>query len=68
MTADGFDTLATHFTDRTVVTYDPRGQSRSVRTDGRSDHTPQHQTDDLHLLIERSTPVRSTCSRAAAVR
>jgi hypothetical protein len=22
MTADGFDALATHFTDRTVVTYD----------------------------------------------
>ncbi|MEV1142670.1 alpha/beta hydrolase [Micromonospora sp. NPDC049799] len=52
MTAEGFDALAAHFTDRTVVTYDPRGLGRSTRTDGRSDHTPQQQAADLHLLIE----------------
>jgi pimeloyl-ACP methyl ester carboxylesterase len=52
MTAEGFDALAAHFTNRTVVTYDPRGLGRSVRTDGRSDHTPQQQAADLHLLIE----------------
>lgn len=52
MTAEGFGALAGHFTDRTVVTYDPRGLGRSVRTDGRSDHTPQQQAADLHLLIE----------------
>ncbi|MGC4806296.1 alpha/beta fold hydrolase [Micromonospora sp. DT233] len=52
MTADGFATLAGHFTDRTVVTYDPRGLGRSARTDGRSAHTPQQQAADLHLLIE----------------
>ena len=52
MTADGFDALAAHFTDRTILTYDPRGLGRSKRTDGRSDHTPQQQTADLHLLIE----------------
>ncbi|MDG4830095.1 alpha/beta hydrolase [Solwaraspora sp. WMMD1047] len=52
MTADGFEALAPHFGDRTVVTYDPRGLGRSVRTDGRSDHTPQDQAADLHLLIE----------------
>ncbi|MEH1163974.1 alpha/beta hydrolase [Micromonospora sp. CPCC 205539] len=52
MTAEGFEVLAPHFTDRTVVTYDPRGLGRSVRTDGRSDHTPQQQAADLHLLIE----------------
>ncbi|WP_420119401.1 alpha/beta fold hydrolase [Micromonospora sp.] len=51
MTADGFDALAAQFADRTVVTYDPRGLGRSVRTDGRSDHTPQQQADDLHHLI-----------------
>jgi pimeloyl-ACP methyl ester carboxylesterase len=34
MCADGFVTLAGHFTDRTVVTYDPRGAGRSPRTDG----------------------------------
>ncbi len=52
MTADGFTALAGHFTDRTVVTYDPRGLGRSVRTDGRTDHTPQQQAADLHLLIQ----------------
>ncbi|MFF5177828.1 alpha/beta fold hydrolase [Micromonospora sp. NPDC000316] len=52
MTAEGFDALAPHFPDRTVVTYDPRGLGRSIRTDGRSDHTPQRQAADLHLLIE----------------
>ncbi|MBQ1073193.1 alpha/beta hydrolase [Micromonospora sp. C31] len=52
MTAEGFGALAAHFTDRTVVTYDPRGLGRSARTDGRSDHTPQQQAADLHLLIE----------------
>jgi pimeloyl-ACP methyl ester carboxylesterase len=51
MTAEGFSTLAGHFTDRTVVTYDPRGLGRSVRADGRCDHTPQQQAADLHLLI-----------------
>ena len=29
MGASGFVTLASHFTDRTVVTYDPRGADRS---------------------------------------
>jgi len=52
MTADGFEALAAHFTDRTVVTYDPRGLGRSTRTDGRLDNTPQQQAADLHLLIE----------------
>jgi pimeloyl-ACP methyl ester carboxylesterase len=52
MTADGFTTLAGHFPERTVVTYDPRGLGRSARTDGRDDHTPQQQAADLHLLIE----------------
>ena len=33
MGAAGFGTLAGHFTDRTVVTYDPRGVERSQRTD-----------------------------------
>jgi len=52
MTAEGFGALAEHFADRTVVTYDPRGLGRSLRKDGRSDHTPQQQAADLHLLIE----------------
>ena len=38
MDAGGFTTLASHFPDRTVVTYDPRGLGRSTRKDGRVDH------------------------------
>ena len=34
MDASGFTTLAGHFPDRTVVTYDPRGVGRSPRADG----------------------------------
>ncbi|HTJ35804.1 MAG TPA: alpha/beta hydrolase [Dactylosporangium sp.] len=52
MAADGFTELAGHFGDRTVVTYDPRGLGRSARSDGRLDHTPQQQAEDLHRLIE----------------
>ncbi len=33
MGAAGFGTLAGPFTDRTVVTYDPRGVERSEKTD-----------------------------------
>ncbi len=51
MDAGGFGTLASHFTDRTVVTYDPRGLGRSVRKDGRIASTPQDQAADLHALI-----------------
>ncbi|WP_225853486.1 alpha/beta fold hydrolase [Micromonospora sp. AMSO31t] len=69
MTAEGFDALAAHFTDRTVVTYDPRGLGRSVRKDGRSDHTPQHQAADLHLLVEAlgAGPVDMFASSGGAV-
>lgn len=51
MDASGFATLASHFTDRTVVTYDPRGLGRSVRTDGIVENSPDQQAADLHLLI-----------------
>ena len=50
MSAAGFVTLAGHFTDRTVVTYDPRS-GRSKRTDGASRSTTEEQADDLHRLI-----------------
>ncbi|WP_326551427.1 alpha/beta fold hydrolase [Micromonospora sp. NBC_01813] len=69
MTADGFDALAAHFADRTVVTYDPRGLGRSIRRDDRSDHTPQQQAADLHLLIEAlgAGPVDMFASSGGAV-
>ncbi len=34
MAAAGFATLAGHFPDRTVITYDPRGSERSVKQPG----------------------------------
>src|ERR671916_32103 len=52
MDASGFGALASHFPDRTVVTYDPRGLGRSVREDGRIDHAPTVQAGDVHALIE----------------
>ena len=52
MTAGGFDTLASHFPDRTVATCDPRGLGRSTRNDGRVDNTPTLQADDVHAVIE----------------
>jgi pimeloyl-ACP methyl ester carboxylesterase len=51
MGASGFATLAGHFPDRTVVTYDPRGAERSRRTDGATETTPDEHADDLHRLI-----------------
>jgi pimeloyl-ACP methyl ester carboxylesterase len=51
MGADGFITLAGHFDDRTVVTYDPRSSGRSRRTDGAGETTPDEHADDLHRLI-----------------
>jgi len=51
MGAEGFVTQAGHFTDRTVVTYDPRGAGRSKRTDGASETTVEEHADDLYRLI-----------------
>lgn len=51
MDAAGFVTLATHFPDRTVVTYDPAGVGRSTRTDGTTEITPQRAADDLHQIV-----------------
>jgi pimeloyl-ACP methyl ester carboxylesterase len=51
MGAGGFGTLAGHFTDRTVVTYDPRGVERSTKADPASESTPEQHGDDLHRII-----------------
>jgi pimeloyl-ACP methyl ester carboxylesterase len=52
MAAAGFGTLAGHFTDRTVVTYDPRGSERSIRTDYTNLVTADDHADDLHRIIQ----------------
>ncbi|WP_020519178.1 alpha/beta fold hydrolase [Catelliglobosispora koreensis] len=51
MDASGFTDLAARFTDRTVVTYDPRGTARSTKDDPGSESTPDQHADDLSRLI-----------------
>jgi pimeloyl-ACP methyl ester carboxylesterase len=51
MGAGGFVTLAGHFPDRTVVTYDPRGVERSQKSDPTSQSTPEQHADDIHRII-----------------
>ncbi len=58
MGADGFATLAGHFVDRTVVTYDPRGAERSRVADGSFTSTPAEHAEDLHRLAQRVSPGR----------
>jgi pimeloyl-ACP methyl ester carboxylesterase len=69
MDASGFATLASHFPDRTVVTYDPRGLGRSTRKDGRVDNAPAVQADDVHAVIEAlgAGPVEMFASSGGAV-
>jgi pimeloyl-ACP methyl ester carboxylesterase len=70
MGAMGFSTLAGHFEDRTVVTYDPRGAERSSQRDDRTAQiTPEQHADDLHRLIETlgAGPVDIFASSGGAV-
>jgi pimeloyl-ACP methyl ester carboxylesterase len=52
MAAGGFGSLASHFIDRTVVTYDPRGSERSQLTEPTTPPTPEQHADDLHRIIQ----------------
>ena len=69
MDARGFDTLASYFSDRTVVSYDPRGLGRSTRKDGREERTPEMHAADLHALVAElgSGPVDVFASSGGAV-
>jgi pimeloyl-ACP methyl ester carboxylesterase len=69
MGASGFATLAGHFGDRTVVTYDPRGADRSRRGDSTAEMTPDQHADDLHRLIQAlgAGPVDVFASSGGAV-
>ena len=69
MDASGFTTLAGHFRDRTVVTYDPRGVSRSKRADGGTYGAPDEHADDLYRLISEldAGPVDIFASSGAAI-
>ena len=52
MGATGYGTLITHFPDRTLITYDPRGSERSTKADPASPSTPEEHADDLHRIIQ----------------
>jgi pimeloyl-ACP methyl ester carboxylesterase len=69
MGASGFTTLASHFPDRSVITYDPRGLGRSTRKDGRVDNVPEVQAEDVHAVIEALGvgPVEMFASSGGAV-
>lgn len=68
MAAGGFDALATYFTDRTVITYDPRGLGRSTRSDDSVEQSPSVSAADLHsLLASLGGPVEMFASSGGAV-
>jgi pimeloyl-ACP methyl ester carboxylesterase len=69
MGAGGFPTLAGHFTDRTVITYDPRGVERSKKADPATESTPDQHADDLHRVISElgAGPVEMFASSGGAV-
>jgi pimeloyl-ACP methyl ester carboxylesterase len=69
MGASGFPTLASHLADRTIVTYDPRGVERSVRSDGTGELSPDDHAADLIALIEKldAGPVDVFASSGGAV-
>jgi pimeloyl-ACP methyl ester carboxylesterase len=69
MGAGGFGTLGSHFADRTIVTYDPRGVERSTKADPTRESTPEQHADDLHRVIEAlgTGPVDLFASSGGAV-
>jgi pimeloyl-ACP methyl ester carboxylesterase len=52
MAAAGFGSLAAHFPDRTVVTYDPRGAERSERTDPGVEVNPEVHAEDVRAVVD----------------
>ena len=68
MGAAGFGTLASHFPDRTVVTYDPRGAERSTKEDPSTESNPDQHAGDLHRIIQEvGGPVDLFASSGGAV-
>ncbi len=69
MGAAGFGSLARHFADRTVVTYDPRGAERSTKADPTTQSTPDEHADDVHRIIQAlgAGPVDLFASSGGAV-
>jgi pimeloyl-ACP methyl ester carboxylesterase len=69
MGAAGFTTLAGHFGDRTVVTYDPRGVERSRKDHPTSPSTPEEHAHDVSRIIDAvaAGPVDLFASSGGAV-
>jgi pimeloyl-ACP methyl ester carboxylesterase len=68
MGAAGFGSLASHFPDRTIITYDPRGAERSTKEDPSSASNPDQHADDLHRIIQEvGGPVDLFASSGGAV-
>ena len=68
MGASGFTTLASHFPDRTIITYDPRGAERSTKDDPATPSNPEMHGDDLHRIIQEvGGPVDLFASSGGAV-
>src|SRR3954471_10851886 len=69
MGAAGFETLATYFSDRTIVTYDPRGVERSERNQPDREVTPEVHAADVRSVIEAvgGSPVDLFASSGGAV-
>ncbi|HEY7524747.1 MAG TPA: alpha/beta hydrolase [Candidatus Limnocylindrales bacterium] len=68
MAAAGFVSLAAHFPDRTVITYDPRGSERSIKADPAGAQTPDIHADDIHRVIQAvGGPVDLFASSGGAV-
>jgi pimeloyl-ACP methyl ester carboxylesterase len=69
MGAAGFATLASHFPDHTIVTYDPRDVERSEREDADLEVTPEVHAADVRAVIEavRGGPVDVFASSGGAV-
>jgi pimeloyl-ACP methyl ester carboxylesterase len=68
MGAAGFASLASHFPDRTIITYDPRGAERSTKADPSTESSPDEHADDLHRIIQEvGGPVDLFASSGGAV-
>jgi pimeloyl-ACP methyl ester carboxylesterase len=68
MGAAGFGSLASHFPDRTIITYDPRGAERSTKADPSIESNPDQHADDLHRIIQEvGGPVDLFASSGGAV-
>lgn len=65
MAASDFEQLVSHFTDRTVITYDPRGAERSTLTP-EGTVTGELHGEDLHHVVEAADSDPSTRSAPAA--